>query len=187
MEEDGCRWKGHLERVSARQVRHERRLPNRRRIDLFQRLDDLVDAKLDLLLPGVPKRHRLARPNTRDRVVEGVHEHPAAEFAVGYDVESEVDLTPNDFADGTVLELAEGRSILLPLFRQDGRVASLVEGADRFAQCGRTEQGAHNLGACGNPGLRQDDLLPERGFSVVAGVPVSPRRWLPAFNGTKIR
>src|SRR5215211_3860354 len=88
VEEDGCRWKGHLERVSTRQVRHERRLPDRRRIDLLQRLDDLVDAKLDLLVPGVTKRHRLARPNTRDRVVKGVHEHPAAEFAVGYDVES---------------------------------------------------------------------------------------------------
>jgi hypothetical protein len=40
------------------------------------------------------------------------------------------DLTPNDVADGSVLELTERCSVFLPLLSQDGRVPPFVEGVD---------------------------------------------------------
>jgi hypothetical protein len=134
VEEDGWGWERDLEGVATRRLHHEGSLPSGWRVDLLKRCDDLVNGQLDVLASVVTEGHGLACSDARYGIVERVHEHPTPELAVRHDVESDVDLTPNDVADGCVLELTERRSVLLPLLSQDGRVPSFVEGVDRLTQ-----------------------------------------------------
>jgi hypothetical protein len=133
VEEDGRGRQRDLEREPAGHLGHEPGLPRGRRVDLLQRLDDLVDRQFDLHAAVVVERDRLAGPHPRYGVVEGVQEHPPAELSVGDHVEAEIDLPPHDLADRLVLELAKRRPILLALLGLDRRVPFRVELIDRTA------------------------------------------------------
>src|SRR3990172_8649817 len=89
-----------------------------RRVDRAQALDDLMDPERHVLAPSVPETHDVVCAEALDRVVERVQEHPAAELAIGHDVQAEVNLPPNGPADRLVLELRELRPVLGPLLRK---------------------------------------------------------------------
>ena len=59
--------------------------------------------QLDGLAAIVAERDGLTGRDAADGIVEGVHEHPPAELAVGHHVEAAVDLPPDCVADRQVL------------------------------------------------------------------------------------
>jgi hypothetical protein len=150
MGEDGRRREGHLERTVC-DARDESGLPRGRRVDLPQTPDDAVHVEPRRLAPGVRERDRLVGRDPVDRVVEGVEKHPAAQLAVGDDVEPDLLLTPDDLTDGLVLERLERREVLGALVAEQGAVARLVHLLDRGSQPGGAEEAAHDLGPGGRP------------------------------------
>ena len=81
-----------------------------------------------------------------DRVVERIEEHPPTELTIGDHVQPRVDLPPERFDDGLVLERPQLGSVPGPLLGLQRAVAALIERLDCRLQLRRPEQRADRLG-----------------------------------------
>ena len=144
MSEDRGGREGDLERVAGDRP-HERRLARRRAVDRLQPIDDLVDGQVDRPTIIVPEGYDFVGAEPPHRVVERVHEHPAAELAVAHHVEPALDLALNHLTDRPVLELGQRPAILCSLLIQHGRMARGVETLDGAPQWPRSQQATHHL------------------------------------------
>ena len=101
--------------MTAGRCVQEGRLPSGRRIDSTEPGHDLVDGERHLLAAGVPEADDVVGAKSLDGVVERIEEHPPTELTIGDHVQPRVDLPPQHFNDGLVLERPQLGSVPGPL------------------------------------------------------------------------